>query len=374
MLMQIQYLLPVYPEKSRRMADTTGAYSLSSVRVVLRLPYYSRLLIPRRSTAIIAIGVMPSMNFTNLKYFLVLAEELNFTKAAKHLYISQQSLSSHISKLEHYFGTELFDRTPPMTLTSAGRCLVTHAKTILDTKQEVCRQISDIRDFKSGEITVGVTLSRGSILLPLILPAYQEKYPNVRIRIFQSNSQALENALHGGLVDLIIGFTPSDGYNIVSEFLSTEEFVLVISNKILKSCFPSSHEEIAQRLMRYKDLSLIEECPFITMPESTRVGAVYISAFKEKGLTPNTYLTVANVETMVALCMKHIGGIICPKSFVKGFASPAVLANEFQVIPMKLTAAPPTISISYLKNKYLPIAAQEFIEVTKEAIPMGWEK
>lgn len=52
------------------------------------------------------------MNLLNLEYFLVAAEELNFTKAAKRLYITQQSLSNHIAKLESYFGADLFDRTP----------------------------------------------------------------------------------------------------------------------------------------------------------------------------------------------------------------------------------------------------------------------
>ena len=52
------------------------------------------------------------MNLLNLRYFLVAAEELNFTRAARRLYISQQSLSGHILKLENYFGVELFDRSP----------------------------------------------------------------------------------------------------------------------------------------------------------------------------------------------------------------------------------------------------------------------
>ena len=60
------------------------------------------------------------MNLLNLEYFLIAAEELNFTRAAKRLHIAQQSLSNHIAKLEDHFGTPLFDRNPPMSLTPAG--------------------------------------------------------------------------------------------------------------------------------------------------------------------------------------------------------------------------------------------------------------
>lgn len=63
------------------------------------------------------------INFLNLEYFLVAAEELNFTKAAKKLFISQQSLSNHISNMEKEFDVILFNRTTPLTLTYAGQAL-----------------------------------------------------------------------------------------------------------------------------------------------------------------------------------------------------------------------------------------------------------
>ena len=69
-----------------------------------------------------------SMNLLNLEYFLIAAEELNFTRAAKRLHIAQQSLSNHIAKLEDHFGTPLFDRNPPMSLTPAGACFRRYAQ------------------------------------------------------------------------------------------------------------------------------------------------------------------------------------------------------------------------------------------------------
>ena len=68
------------------------------------------------------------INFLNLEYFLVAAEELNFTKAAKKLFISQQSLSNHISNMEKEFDVILFNRTTPLTLTYAGQALKEKAK------------------------------------------------------------------------------------------------------------------------------------------------------------------------------------------------------------------------------------------------------
>ena len=91
------------------------------------------------------------INFLNLEYFLVAAEELNFTKAAKRLYISQQSLSNHISNLEKEFDIALFHRTTPLTLTYAGQVLEKRAREILELREETYHEIADIKDFSKGK-------------------------------------------------------------------------------------------------------------------------------------------------------------------------------------------------------------------------------
>ena len=92
------------------------------------------------------------MNFLNLKYFCVVAEELSFTRAAQKLFISQQSLSLHISKLEDEFGMVLFNRTQPLTLTEAGRCLYQHSKQLLSEKRIVEKAMQEGWSTASDEI------------------------------------------------------------------------------------------------------------------------------------------------------------------------------------------------------------------------------
>ena len=110
-------------------------------------------------------------SLTSLKCFAAAAEELNFTRAAKRLFISQQALSSHISKLEEYYGVRLFDRGIPMTLTDAGRALQKHAREILSSVDDYAREVQDIKNFRQGELTVGIPVTRGTIMLPPLLSA-----------------------------------------------------------------------------------------------------------------------------------------------------------------------------------------------------------
>ena len=108
-------------------------------------------------------------SLTSLKCFAAAAEELNFTRAAKRLFISQQALSSHISKLEEYYGVRLFDRGIPMTLTDAGRALQKHAREILSSVDDYAREVQDIKNFRQGELTVGIPVTRGTIMLPPVV-------------------------------------------------------------------------------------------------------------------------------------------------------------------------------------------------------------
>ena len=96
------------------------------------------------------------MNLEKLKYFLVAAEELNFTKAASRLYITQQSLSKHIHQLETFYGATLFNRTSPMTLTAAGLSLQRGASEIFHSHNQILSEINDIKGGSSNTISIGV--------------------------------------------------------------------------------------------------------------------------------------------------------------------------------------------------------------------------
>ena len=99
------------------------------------------------------------MNSTNLEYFVTLAEELNFTQAARKLYISQQALSKMISKLEEKLGIALFDRSTPLRLTTAGQVFYQSAKKILINMDECTRRLQEIKDFTRGNLSIGVAPS-----------------------------------------------------------------------------------------------------------------------------------------------------------------------------------------------------------------------
>lgn len=311
------------------------------------------------------------MNFTNLDYFIALTKEMNFTHASKKLHISQQALSNHILRLEEEFGVSLFDRGTPLTLTNAGKRLLIHAQTLCNTKEHLEKELADIRDFRSGEISVGITVSRGSILLPLIIPEFKKQFPQIKVNLIQkSTSKDLEKLLLAGNVDLIIGFTPSDTENIEMSFLCNENILLLIPDGLLRTVYPQTYHSILDALNINPNVVLVKELPFIVMDKNTQVGIVFDTVFKEKGIVPNISLEVFTVETMISLCLKELGAAICPQIFIDNPLKPCDFRAIYNLhtFPLDNPVRNDKIYVSWLKSKYLTLAAKEFVAITQKAI------
>ena len=96
------------------------------------------------------------MNFRNLRYFLQAAQEKNISRAARTLYISQQSLSEHINKLEDELGVTLFERGQELKLTYAGERLYARAERICSLEQEIILETGEISGSRRGRLRLGI--------------------------------------------------------------------------------------------------------------------------------------------------------------------------------------------------------------------------
>ena len=114
------------------------------------------------------------INHLNLVYFIAAARELNFTRAAEKLYISQQALSNHIASLEKEVGLTLIERKAPMRLTCGGEIFYKYALEMEASYQAMLQELSDVKDEKRGKFAVGISHTRGRLLLPKVLPALME--------------------------------------------------------------------------------------------------------------------------------------------------------------------------------------------------------
>lgn len=311
------------------------------------------------------------LNFLNLEYFLVAAEELNFTRAAKRLYISQQSLSNHIANIEKELDVILFHRTTPLTLTYAGQALMTRARQMLDLKDEIYQEIADIKDFSVGQIALGVSHTRGRKLLPEILPTFKERFPNIDIKLLEGNTTQLDSALVHGEVDLIIGMLPFKVDHIETVPICAEEILMVVPDALLQKVYPDSYEDLLARLEAEPDVSLLQDCPFLLIHEGNRVRTIADELFQEAQITPRIALETENIETVLALAYKGMGITFYPKMFISSQEKMAnAIRNRVPIhfYSLKHPKAHGVLGIGYHKGHYMSQATKEFIKVIKETI------
>ncbi|MER6528617.1 LysR substrate-binding domain-containing protein [Streptomyces sp. NPDC001508] len=171
------------------------------------------------------------MELRHLRYFVTVAEELNFTSAAKVLHISQPPLSQQISQLENELGVVLFERTSRrVAVTQAGQVLLNEARRILANVQQFQQIATGVHGKELGAPLRLASVSSGfSELLPAIIPAFRDLYPNVIL--FLSSSDPADQVKH--LLDgtLDIGILRTDGSSIQGLDLitiETQEFIAVV--------------------------------------------------------------------------------------------------------------------------------------------------
>lgn len=311
------------------------------------------------------------INFLNLEYFLAVAEELNITRAAKRLYISQQSLSNHISNLEKEFDVQLFNRTMPLTLTYAGRALKVRAKELLDLKDETFKELSDIKNFTIGQLSIGISHTRGRFLLPAILPVYKEKFPNIELHLVEGNSVELNSALFHGDIDLMIDLLPFKTENVETVPICQEEIFLVVPDKVLDRHFPGRQEEIKQQLKENADVQLLKDCPYLLINKGNRIRTIANEVFEEAQLTPSILLETENIETVMALVIKGMGITFYPKMFLTDKESTKNTVRKttgLNFYSLNYSRSHGVLAFGYHKGRYLSQATKEFIRIAKENV------
>lgn len=150
-----------------------------------------------------------AMNIRQFRYFLILAETLNFRRAADRLHISQQAVSKSIMQLEEQCGVRLFERgRQSVTLTRAGSRLMPYATEVIAAAHRFEEAIGSLSDTRSGKIAIGATPTFLESLLPEVLTDFQQRYPRVSVKVERGDFSSLTNAMIGGELDVVLSTAP----------------------------------------------------------------------------------------------------------------------------------------------------------------------
>ena len=247
------------------------------------------------------------MNLRRLDYFLAVAEERHFRRAAERLNVAQPALSVQIAKLERELGTALLARNRRgVELTDAGRALQARARELVPSLRDAFAEATAVGQGRAGQVTVGFVGSSAYELLPRVLRQAEQALPAVQIALRQMTSPEQFEALGAGRIDLGVARLPSPSRALASTRIVAEPFVVAL---------PAGHALAKRTAIAARQL---DDLPLVTFPAMAAVlRDAVLAELAEAGAGPRIVDEVSDMPTILGLVAAGRGIALVPASVAK---------------------------------------------------------
>lgn len=280
-----------------------------------------------------------------MQYFVAVAEELHFGRAAERLHIAQPSLSHQIRLLERQLGVMLLDRTSRrVQLTDAGRVLLDEGRRLLTQSERVTRLVRSASD---EHLTIGFYGSAGSALLPPLLRSFGQEHPNVQVSVRELLLDRIDELLAGSVDVAFTRLLPGQA----------EVELAVIASEPRVVALPAAHQLARRAELRFQDL---REESFITNPtvEASTPPRRWLAEQVRHGLPGRVAAQAASVQEILTLVAAGQGICVVPISVAAHYPRGDVAFVEIT------DADPAVVSLAWPRAGLRPVVAA-FIETAK---------
>jgi len=268
------------------------------------------------------------MELRHLKYFVAVAEELHFGRAAKRLHIAQPPLSQQIMNLEEDLELKLFDRTKRrIQLTDAGAYFLKEARQVLLHVEQAAETARRIDRGEAGRLTIGFVGSVVHTFLPAGLRAFRERFRDVELVLQELNTAEQIQSLHAGRIDVGFLYLAAKDPLLASQLLAEAPLLVAL---------PEKHALAGRKSLHIRDLA---HEPFIANTRSSEpvVRDAFISLCHSAGFSPRIAQEAGHVQTVLGLVASGLGVCLLP-DFIRNIRRPGV-----KYIP--LSGSPPTVKL-----------------------------
>ncbi|MBD2020890.1 LysR family transcriptional regulator [Leptolyngbya sp. FACHB-36] len=289
------------------------------------------------------------MELRHLHYFIAVAEELNFSRAADRLHMAQPPLSQQIRQLEQELGFQVFHRTKRrVQLTEAGQAFLVEARQVLQHLDQAVQTGRQASRGEVGQLAIGFVSSTAYNILPPILQSFRRQVPDVTLELRELTTREQLQALLEGKLD--IGFVRPP----VEE---PELATAVIFREPLMVALPEFHA--LQKRAKVPVRSLSNE-PFILFPRAIAPGLYdpIISLCLQAGFSPRVVQEAIQMQTIVSLVAAEMGVAIVPLSLRN--------LQRQGVIYKPLQESTPMVEIVMIWRKTPTPIVQRFLAVTND--------
>jgi DNA-binding transcriptional LysR family regulator len=288
-----------------------------------------------------------AFDFRALRYFVAVAEELHFTRAAERLYIAQPALSEQIRRLEGELGVELFRRTTrKVELTAAGEEFLSRARRILAEADEALADASRAARGETGSIRVGTGATAGVELVPSVLHAFREARPQVHLDLRQIDWEDTSGGLRDGSVDAAFVWLPVGHEGLSFATLHEEPRVVALE---------AGHPLAAERELRMEQV-VDEPWPWV---DTDPVALAFWTCADHRGGAPaRRGPTIRSMEGMLEAVRAGLCVATVPRSQAEVSAWPGIAFRPAADL------APATLALGWRAADETPVV-QALVEIAR---------
>jgi len=285
----------------------------------------------------------------HLRYFVAVAEELHFGRAAERLYMAQPPLSQQILQLEREVGVPLFVRNSRrVRLTAAGQAFLEDATEILGRVGRAVQRAQRASRGEVGWLGIGFVASATHELLPAILRAFRAQCPDVEMTLYELSTAGQTQALHEKKIHVGFARPPVEDPALVVEPLAQESLVAALPQGHILAAGPELPLE-----------ALAGEA-FITYPRQPKPSFTdyVIQACEQAGFVPRIAQETLQMQTALSLVAAGLGVSLLPASVQ------AIQRRGVVYRPVQTSTAAPALTLAYRRDDPSPVLAR-FLEVTE---------
>jgi LysR family hca operon transcriptional activator len=293
---------------------------------------------------------LPAVELRHLRYFVAVAEELNFTRAAANLRTAQPSLSQQIRQLEKAVGAPLLDRSRHhVALTNAGRVFLRQARDILARVEHARRLARQAAEGRAGDMSVGTFPSADIRILPALRPLVAAHLPDLRLILHSKYTMGPVEGLKSGELDVAFMRGPLEVEGLDSVELLREEIVILLP----------SHHALARR--KRIPVASLDDLPCITLERSLSppLHDAVAALYRRAGIRMHAVSSADNVLGHLQLVQEGLGFALLPDSIA------AVLPPGVTFRPLDVDPAPDVSVVIAWKSGNSSRLVREFVDLAR---------
>jgi DNA-binding transcriptional LysR family regulator len=291
------------------------------------------------------------LDFRRLYYFVVVAEELHFTRAAERLHIAQPPLSYQIQQLERELGVQLFKRTRHhVQLTDAGQLLLDAARRIFGQVEQTVYAVRRVGQGEVGFLTIGFIPSASNNILPIVLQAFRQRFPDVQLFLKELTPDQIVRGLHDQQIDVGMLYLPLDDRELNTQAILREPLIAVLPATHAQAALP----EVALRALA--DERFIVPSRYVAVPG---LFSHIMEACRQADFTPKVVEQAWLMQTIIGLVGANMGVALVPAS-VRNLHREGVIYKPLLDIVTEVA-----MGVIWRRDDELPVL-QRFLQIVDE--------